>query len=179
MSAHAERIAAIVLELAKRKMALAQPMQRKELSELEARQGITLPEELRDFVLLAGASSSGPGFGLMSPAEAMSRNPKAAPRDPFPFSTAQANAIGRERLIDKNEHAMLEGWTMPGTLTLAGHGCGWESAIVVTGEQRGFIWYGGDGWWPEGRVLGRGRGRRFEQLGFLDWYERWLDRNIN
>ena len=192
--AHASRIEALVQKLSSlRKQrarrskdpdiehgyALTPPLHERSVRDFEQRHACVLPEELRDFILLGGRSGAGPGFGLMTPVEAMRRNRKARPADAFPFSTAQAIQVGTERLIARNESAMLDGWTQPGTLTLAGHGCGWESAIVVSGEQRGFVWYGGDGWWPEGRVVGRGKSRRFVQLGFLDWYEAWLDRMLD
>ncbi len=40
--------------------------------------------------------------------------------------------------------------------------------LVMDGEQRGTVWYGGDGLAPCADQDG-------QQLGFLGWYESWLD----
>jgi hypothetical protein len=192
-SPHAARIAALLQKLsvvrkqqARRRKdpdlehdyTLSPPLQMRSVVQFERRHGVELPEEFRHFLLVAGRGGAGPGFGLMTPSSSVRRNRKLQPAAPFPFSTAQAMKVGAERLIAKNKSAMLDGWTQPGTLTLTSHGCGWENAIVLSGPQRGFVWYGGDGWWPEGHVAGRGKSQRFVQLGFLDWYEDWLDASI-
>ncbi|HEY3963269.1 MAG TPA: hypothetical protein VGM05_01850 [Planctomycetaceae bacterium] len=53
-----------------------------------------------------------------------------------------------------------------GFITLASQGCGWMDVLVITGEQRGMVWGGGNlCWFPFHDESGR-------QFGFCDWYEK-------
>lgn len=58
-----------------------------------------------------------------------------------------------------------------GLLPIAHHGCGVFEVIVVAGEQRGRVWWCDMRWAPHHDEQGK-------QLGFLDWYERWLDAEL-
>jgi hypothetical protein len=75
-------------------------------------------------------------------------------------------------LPDDDDEDDDEDWPPgPGFLPIAHHGCGVFDVIVVTGEQRGLIWWCDMQWGPVYDPSGR-------QLSFLDWYERWLDESI-
>ena len=137
----------------------------KVLTTLERKLKVTFPDEYRAWLLAVGEGGAGPGYGLIPLEIAARRGPTARLDRPFPFSTSQGAAVSEARVRDPN--ASIPGWTVDGALPLAGHGCGWESVLVLDGEQEGLIWYGGDGWWPE-TAAGA-------QLSFFDWYEAWLD----
>jgi hypothetical protein len=100
--------------------------------------------------------------------------PRAA--RPFPYDNAAAEGILARR--QRERYAMLppldrepgddDYWPEgPGFILLSHLGCGTFSTLVVSGEQRGRVWFCDMGWVPEHSEAG--------QFGFLDWYEHWLD----
>jgi hypothetical protein len=88
---------------------------------------------------------------------------------PFPVSAELAAQViarpWKERWLD----GFNDEW-LPGALEISDAGCGSSALLVVTGEQRGKVWYRGgcDDLLPCVGAQG-------EQLGFLAWYEQWLD----
>ena len=69
-------------------------------------------------------------------------------------------------LLDWYERERRDLYQTAGTLVLCHEGCGYLHLLVVTGPARGQMWL-------DGRCSDQG----FVPLGvgFLDWYERWLD----
>ena len=145
------------------------------LARLESAYAVTLPNELRTFLERVHGGGPGPGFG------GLSINIPAVPRvraaRPFPYGSGDAQDLLARRRTQR--YAMLpllerefgddDDWPAgPGFIPLAHHGCGMFSVLVVTGEQRGRVWFCDMGWVPEHSERG--------QFGFLDWYEDWLNR---
>lgn len=132
--------------------------------------GALLPPELRAFLSQVHGGGAGPGYGLDVWAE-----PRAS--SPFPYGTTQARTLiersANERrpslplLDDDDDDCWPPG---PGFVAVAHHGCGVYDVVVVTGEQRGFMWCCDMAWRPY-----RSGDR---QLGFFDWYEQWLARAL-
>ena len=151
-----------------------------ELERLEERFGVTLPDELRQFLTSVHGGGAGPGYGFFLHADAQ-RLPRRA--RPFPFDEEAARSIIERRLAGTERWAVLEMaedddeddddyWPPgPGFLPIAHHGCGVFDVIVVVGQQRGRIWCCDTRWFP--RFGGDG-----QQFSFLAWYEDWLDSSL-
>jgi len=153
----------------------APPLSLTDLSKLEANFGVTLPGELRIFLTHVQSGGAGPGDGLFVCAD---REPLPRRSRPFPFDDRVAQQISRARLDGTDPWACAElpdeeeddAWPPgPGFVPIAHHGCGVCDVIVTVGDQRGFIWCCDMNWCPCFNADGKG-------LGFLDWYEDWLDR---
>ena len=136
-----------------------------ELVAFEDRVGVNIPEEYRCFLGQVGNGGAGPDYGLF-PLN-LDRDVGRWPLDqPFPISTKRARTIlARQR---QGFYRPRVDYPFPGCLGLSEAGCGIVAFLVVTGEQRGTVWYGGDG-------LGPCADRNGQQLGMLGWYESWLD----
>jgi len=145
------------------------------IARLEQEYGIILPDELRAFLQqVHGRGAPWPGDGLRIDRPLV---PRLRAARPFPYDNAAAEGIlvrrvqERYALLPLLEHELEDDWGWPhgsGFIPLAHHGCGMFSVLVVTGEQRGRVWFCDMGWVPEHSEVG--------QFGFLDWYEHWLDR---
>jgi len=147
-----------------------------EIERLEGVLGVALPEELRDFVKHVHSGGPGPGYKFGINVDAAS--PDLAAR-PFPYGTLAAEEFLVRKETDRratlpltSEADLDDDWPPRwGFVALTHLGCDIHAGIVVTGEQRGMVWACADsGWLPEhaGRT----------QLGFLDWYEGWLDSSL-
>lgn len=143
------------------------------VKELEDREGVALPADYRQFVTEVADGGLGPGCGMFSVSEAFGEAPSfTGPlAKEFPYGTADASSIlarraqgERQLSLDQPNEDGLPG----GCLLLAHTGCGCFDVLVITGEQRGFVWYHDmNALFP----LGHG----MTPLTFLDWYESWLD----
>lgn len=135
------------------------------LADLERAIGGPLPAEYRAFLATVHGGGAGPGYGLAPP---VARDGG----DRFPFSRAQATEILERRRGD-DRFAMLPrdpDRGASGCIVLSDQGCGWEDVLVLSGELRGTVWTFGEGWCPHAGKDG--------PVGFLDWYEAWLDANL-
>jgi hypothetical protein len=151
------------------------PLGQAGIASLESAYAVALPDELRTF--LERVHGGGPGPGC----DGLSINIPAVPRvraaRPFPYGSGDAQDLLARRRIQRYATLPLfepefgddDDWPAgPGFIPLAHHGCGMFSVLVVTGAQRGRMWFCDMGWVPEHSEKG--------QLGFLDWYEDWLNR---
>jgi hypothetical protein len=151
-----------------------------QVSEFEARWGIQLPVEYRSFITTVGNGGAGPAYGLFPLEEAVAYRGKSLPTDfllsPFPFQMAY-NPYGDpklseywqrklERQVTTEEYESRKLKEITGTLVLCHEGCGYLHFLVVSGAARGQMWMDAtvsdNGYLPL-------------EVGFLDWYEKWLD----
>lgn len=144
---------------------LEPPLPDSEVAAFEARHGIRLPEEYREFITLLGRSGAGPHYGLLP----LSRWDQGAV-----LAEAVPNHLGRPFPVPPGPRPgpdWYAGFDTPhepytGTITLNSQGCTYATLLVVTGPARGLVvnvdmdrqppYFTGD-------------------PGFLAWYERWLD----
>jgi uncharacterized protein (TIGR02996 family) len=138
------------------------------LTAFEKHVGVTLPEDYRLFLRLVGNGEAGPHYGLY-PLDLDWDIQEWPLHEPFPISTKRARTIIARQL--KGYYRPTIDYPLPGCLEMSEFGCGIVAFLVVTGEQRGTIWYGGDGLTPA-------MGRDAQQVGFLGWYENWLDESL-
>jgi hypothetical protein len=141
------------------------------LTRLEQTLGVAVPDELGSFLTTVHGGGAGPGYGFEVECDGRPR-PKRALPFPFDESAARASIAGGSAALEIPDEDEDDDWPPgPGFVPIAHHGCGVFDVIVVTGDQRGLIWWCDMRWAPWFDSAGR-------QLTFLDWYERWLDRSL-
>lgn len=143
------------------------------VSEIEARCRLALPDEYRSFVTEISNGGLGPGCGMFSVQEAVDDAPEWTGELSAPFCYGDADARrALELRATQQRHFMLpqpnDGGLPNGCLLLAHTGCGCFDVLVVTGEQRGKVWF------YDTRQLAP-LSESGKQVTFLDWYESWLD----
>lgn len=149
-----------------------------ELSAFEQSHGVCLPAEYRCFLTRVGRAGAGPGYGLFDLVQAMRYErpgfdahalrlpfPHESPFDPSGYSHVLYQRYDQGELSE-HELERLLALQVAGTLVLSHEGCGILHLLVVNGPQRGKVWL--DLRIEDGGCLPLG-------LGFLDWYECWLD----
>jgi hypothetical protein len=93
--------------------------------------------------------------------------------EPFPHGNDEAARVMRLRVSKEEEYAFIGDTALaPGVIALSDDGCGWTTYLVVTGQQRGNVWVGGElGYCPRYFM----RGRTSVQHTFLSWYQLYLN----
>lgn len=152
---------------------------------IEATHGVALPDEYRAFLQQIGNGGPGPYYGLLPFEKALDYDDRlwgaTVPTDhlssPFPhiaaFNPEADHRLAGEQVdrgaITEVELSHLVHSSTDGTLGLAHHGCAYYDTLVVTGPTRGTVWHDasdtGQGFFPL-------------NMGFFDWYQRWLDGGI-
>ena len=134
-----------------------------DVSLLESSCGVTLPPEYRAFITRVGDGGAGPAYGLLPLRRAMDYDVGSSDpgrlRAPFPWTEFYD-------ALDLHDPVTLDGLPRPGSLTVCDEGCYHRHFIVVTGPARGQMWI--DSTTSDGGFIPL-------RVGFLDWYERWLD----
>ncbi len=144
-----------------------------DLARWEKRQGVTLSEEYRAFIVQLFAGGPGPGYGLL-PLDVREKKFASLGR-PFPWGDDEAlHALAQRRKELKKGPFCWFGYEFErypdGCLTLNDYGCAWNGELVLTGPQRGRVWYVGDNAFP--------LAHRWRPTGFLDWYQDWIDESL-
>lgn len=179
---------------------LDDPLSREELANLEAQLGVALPADYRSFLLEVGAGGAGPSYGLYPVRRAgggwcwvgdgadladlgLVGEPFPGPLDGAALTALFADRPDEEEFEDVEqffpvfeawEERMLEIMWPPertaGAICLCHHGCALRSWLIVSGPERGHIWFDGradeDDMTPE---LIDGALVTFER-----WYADWL-----
>jgi uncharacterized protein (TIGR02996 family) len=156
----------------------------RQVASFEQHHAVELPPEYRAFITGVTNGGAGPGYGLYSLAESVSNEPRGRVPDDFlrtPFRHRRAyNPHEDSKLasfwrrvesgdIEEDEADRRYLYQAAGTLVLCHEGCGILHVLVVTGPSRGEVWVddrcNDQGFFPL-------------EVGFLDWYERWLDSTL-
>ena len=164
---------------------MAPPLNEEQLAGIEARYDVALPDEYRAFLKEIGNGGPGPYYGLLPFEKALDYDSrlwgKEAPAShlatPFPHTTSFNPVSDHERAgervdngeISEEEFARIVHSSTHGTLGLAHQGCAYYDILVITGPARGTVW-----------VDGSDSGQGFHPLGigFLEWYQAWLDGKV-
>lgn len=159
-----------------------------EITGFEQKWKITLPEEYRAFLLHVGSGGAGPYYGLEKPEDGVYvvigyDNELNAISDPFPYVEAWNWEVDwyddskEEEEWEALDHDYLDPKRSAGLLRISDFGCGISMNLVLNGPCSGEIWTDDranrSGIYPD-HYFGN-----TERLGFLDWYELWLDRSIH
>ncbi len=148
---------------------LAQPLSEEKLKRYEEQNGIQLPEEYRDFLLLAGNGGAGPYYGLYSldVSEKESQNPRTYCVQQEPVIYPKMSDEDWERAADsEGKRKGEEVHPYAGVLPIGTQGCTLMTGIMLGGPYRGQVVY-----YDEDLC---GKPFFVREKGFLAWYERWL-----
>jgi hypothetical protein len=155
-------------ELLDRGLVFAPPLSDAELLAFEQAHQVMLPSEYRRFLQQVGNGGSGPpeyGLRPLGATESWWGNEQRAAwqhfesiRRPFPFT--QPWYWEDETSPDPAQLAAV----YDGTLYLGTDGCGMDWALVVTGQQRGYVW----------QISEAGITPCQPALTFLEWVNQWL-----
>jgi hypothetical protein len=148
---------------------LGNPLPEAVVAEFEERHEVALPAAYRLFVTELGDGGAGPGYCLSqlnvscdTPCRAghLARPSPylSGPRYPEDWEQRHEEPPGPDRAF------------LPGTLTIAHHGCSLVTQLVVTGPARGRL-FNLDCEGSTGPYV-------VEDADFLAWYERWLDEAV-
>jgi hypothetical protein len=169
------------------KYQLNPPLTEEQVGRFEAENGIVLPHDYRAFLTKLGNGGVGPGYGLEMLGHTMGGVPWSELPGmvgelavPFPY-TADWNEvpIDGSRPVEDQYRQQDEYWSsrhVTGAIPICEHGCNLRECLIVTGPERGNIWFDDradwNGLYPDKRT-------DRERLTFLQWYRLWLDDCLN
>jgi SMI1 / KNR4 family (SUKH-1) len=158
-----------------------------QVENFERQYQITLPQGFRLFLLEIGNGGVGPYYGLVKLEDSLysdmdhrRESEKVNPSLPFPHTEPQYMfPENYDESEDSDREKIYEYWSEPlheqGILRICNYGCGIFIDLVVSGVEYGNIWVsdiGNDhGIFPVGIIEDKPN----KKIGFLDWYENWLD----
>lgn len=169
---------------------LLPPAEVSEVEAFEERCQVRLPEDYREFILKVSRGGAGPNYGL-EPFNPQAYNARHLTRvfpHLKPWTPWEEVDLPDGRLFeDPNSDEDWRDWMWDGCISISGGGCDSRFWLVVTGEERGHVWYSEMdneiGFCPLSRLNhDLTAGGMFEEfifaglgrLTFLDWYEHWL-----
>lgn len=171
----------VVFGASRHKYRLNEPLSESTVSAFEKRFEITLPEDYRQFLILAGDGGAGPDYGLETLEDSLYAdldykrdNEFMNPAVPFPITEPwNMDFVGDEKDVDAyqlfEDEYFDEKWRT-GLLRICNSGCGVYTNLVVKGKEYGHIWIdaraGDGGIYP---YFGR-----TEKTSFIEWYAHWL-----
>lgn len=142
----------------------------RELEWFEREYAVELPHDYREFLLRVGNGGPGPYYGILPLRDSVSDRSHHASRlflsTPFPLTKAYnyflEPAIEGE-LFEEDRH-------LCGSITLAHEGCGYYFRLVISGQQRGMIWF-------DGEVSDQGVAPL--NVDFYTWYLNWINDSLD
>lgn len=177
---------------------LAPPASERQLTAFEDRYHVKLPEDYREFLAAAGNGGAGPFHGVFPLGLFDGAGTELEPWEEGdgltgtladPFLLTEPWNLPPERLerphfeTDDEEYEWQEGLDadlyrpdlMNGTFPICHHGCAKRTFLVVTGKERGHVWYDGRASTEPISPHADERGRR---LTFAEWYDAWLEKSL-
>ncbi len=162
--------------------ALQPPLPESEIVRFETEHGITLPQDYREFLLSVANGGAGPGDGVNPLGTAYGMSWGESPglvgdlAMPFPCSEAWNDSPVDGSLSPEEQYRQQDRyWSsqhVSGALPICHLGCNLRQLLIVTGPERGHVWYDDcadwQGLYPDQSDSGA-------RLTFIEWYRRWLD----
>ncbi len=140
-----------------------------QISEFEKKYGVTLPLDFRLFLKEIGNGGAGPSFGIPQLESFFSSREYDIEIESDFLSTSFPYSVNNPYVYsDETDESLIK--EMTGTLTLCHHGCGYFDMLILTGDEKGTVWF-------DSRCSDQGMGRIFDC--FLDWYFYWLKKSID
>ena len=127
------------------------PAEETEVLAIEAGHGVRLPQEYREFLLTVANGGVGPFYGLQRLGESNGKPWAESPGEvgklsaPFPYDVAW-NAEPNDPALPSEDAWQRSLWYwstqhMDGAIPICELGCGLRQLLIVTGAERGNIWY--------------------------------------
>lgn len=135
----------------------------------EDQHSVHLPEDYREFLILAGGSGAGPYYGILplDKWDDATGGRNSLPGD-FLARPCPLTPIAEPKLSAKNESGIDQrDGLLQGSIALVSQGCSYYAILIVSGLARGRVAYISQDD-PETVYFP-------EDSNFLSWYERWLD----
>lgn len=165
--------------------ALNPPLTASQVSDFESRYGVQLPEDYRDFLLTIGNGGAGPGYGLERLGCAYGANWSENPglvgdlSRPFPYNEAwNEESMPPSSPLEDHYWQQDEYWGpthVNGAVPICHHGCNLRQCLIVTGPEKGHVWFDDRADW-QGLYPDTAPG--LARISFLDWYCRWLKASL-
>jgi hypothetical protein len=160
-------------------------LEEREVAAFEARHGIVLPPDYREFVVRVGNGGAGPYYGVFPLGEMDGDDGHAAwvpgsfvgnLREPFPHAVPWNLPEQKlnELCANEDDEELLRRYWVPvnGAIPICHRGCALRDWLVVTGPEAGHVWHDAladfGGWYP---VMDS----RGERATFGAWYRDWLE----
>lgn len=157
----------------------------KVVDDFEKKHGISLPEEYRTFITTVADGGAGPCYGLYAFEQAvdLSRDAVALTWLPNDFTLTSKDIQNYldhcKKCEDEGEGDLIRKMDMPdpttGLLCVCDYGCNCYYTLIVTGEQAGTMWFmEGD----QNTITPLFHNDGIQKT-FSDWYEAWLDGELD
>jgi hypothetical protein len=149
------------------------------IKQFEEKYIISLHREYREFLKCLGDGGAGPYYGLLSLKEIDRHIKKRSSliSKPFPLVDSMSSydnkgnsSIKEMEIIEKLARS---NYFDQGQIPIAHHGCGHYDILIVAGIEKGNVWHAEAGYNPISPLKSIK-----ERIGFLKWYENWLDDEI-
>jgi hypothetical protein len=158
-----------------------------ELAVYERRLGLPFPAEYRDFVMEVGHGGAGPFYGLfpLDGSDPEDITDLGQVKKPFRWTEAtnpkhwQGPNVEDGVWIDDNvsdDETPRVFLNVPGALYLCHYGCALRFFLVVNGLGLGEVWMDRQ---ADDEGIAPEPGKDGTTVGFLQWYEKWLDDGIS
>lgn len=153
------------------------PLTEQELTVFEKQHRLQLPVDYRLFITTIGNGGMGPYYGLIPLEEAILVSDNT---DNFAVNSQDIeNYLTQSEIaINEGEEDLIEKIALPdpltGLLCLADYGCGCYLGFAISGEQTGTIWFVE----TDFKTITPQFTKAGKQQTFLDWYEQWLDNEL-
>lgn len=157
-----------------------------EIKSIENFTEIPFPEDYREFLLKIGDGGAGPHYGIYRINKAINFNYKDYYSFPFPFEKFWDELNDPEELVQQlvhneyyrdefNDEDYEDDNYIRGAIPICAEGCGHMTMLVISGKERGNMW--GDSRCSSGGIYPLSSINK-TRLSFIEWYEKWLDLNI-
>lgn len=153
------------------------PLSEEEIAAAEKKIDVPLPEEYRAFLKLAGNGGAGPAWGLFTlentyPGDEMLNEYPDFCSMEFPYEDSYAE--GAYAVLSKDfHHRGPFDEPFGGYVQLANYGHDMTAILIVSGQQRGKLWMMEQG--VSLTPFVQQRDGKTTGVGFLDWYDNWLN----
>jgi hypothetical protein len=161
------------------------PLAESEVVLFETEHKISLPQDYREFLLLVGNGGVGPSYGVQKLGEMDGIPWSELPglvgelSQPFPYTDAwNDNSDCSSLPIEEQYRRQDEYWSsrhVNGAIPICHHGCNLRECLIVTGAERGNMWFDDR---PDWQGLYPSTIPIRNRITFFEWYRSWLDSRL-
>ena len=161
---------------------LGPPLTDADLQSHERQLGVKIPSDYQRFLSQVGHGGAGPCYGLFTLDSKDPENLTAygdlskSFRWTEPFNPEQWEYPCDQEGVEWDDDGKFVGMFLPGALYLCNYGCALRFFLIVTGPCRGEVWHD---WQADGTGVYPAVDAQGQRLGFLAWYEGWLDQSLS